>query len=416
VKGFKKAFCYSKSRSSPPRAVLTSARVGPYYVGTRIYIPPAYVPGTPYGGKASKFSPFGSTLRLDLGSTHVTQPSTQHPTPGPGTRAQAIGSGTRAQDLGTRWHHGSITWFGTWCMLAPVALAPWHLWLWHPYTMGFWSGYLDPYGIVSPIWVRVSGSRVTGQAPRHPSHRVRSWARHPGTQASRLRHQGHRPDHGLGQATGQATGQAQALGQASRLRYPNYRPGFRVRPGSRVRPGIQTPGSQGQVTGQGSNHGLGQAQAPGSGTQAPGYRPGTQAPGSWVRHPGTSQAQALTQAPRHPDHRLSQGQAPGPQGQVMGPALGQAPRHPDHRVRLWVKHPGHRPSTQAPEPQGKVIGSGTQAPGSQARLRLWVRSQAKHLGTRVRYPGTGQAPGPQGQVRHPGIQASRHRPGIRATG
>jgi hypothetical protein len=38
---------YSKSRSSPPRHILTSARVGPYYYITHIYIPPAYVPQTP---------------------------------------------------------------------------------------------------------------------------------------------------------------------------------------------------------------------------------------------------------------------------------------------------------------------------------------------------------------------------------
>ena len=139
MKGFKKAFCYSKSRSSPPRAVLTSARVGPYYVGTRIYIPPAYVPGTPYGGKASKFSPFGSTLRLDLGSTHVTQPSTQHP--GQASRHPGTGYWVRHPGIGS-WHplapwlhhmvwhmvHVGTCGFGT-CgfgTLAPVALAPAH--------------------------------------------------------------------------------------------------------------------------------------------------------------------------------------------------------------------------------------------------------------------------------------------------
>jgi hypothetical protein len=36
-----------KSRSSPTRAILTTARVGPYYYITHIYIPPAYVPQTP---------------------------------------------------------------------------------------------------------------------------------------------------------------------------------------------------------------------------------------------------------------------------------------------------------------------------------------------------------------------------------
>jgi hypothetical protein len=190
VKGFKKEFCYSKSRSSPPRAVLTSARVGPYYVGTRIYIPPAYVPGTPYGGKASKFSPFGSTLRLDIGSTHVTQPR---------TRARHPGTGYWVRHPGT----------GSWYQLAPwvqhmvwhmVHVACWHLWLWHLGTCGFgtrtpWHmvhvgtcgfGTRTPWafglthvtqtpwvfglgiwihtGIISPIWVRVSGSgtRVTG--------------------------------------------------------------------------------------------------------------------------------------------------------------------------------------------------------------------------------------------------------------
>ena len=141
----------SKLRSSPYRAILTTARVGPYVILCAIYIPP-------YGTRDTTLTPWISKNHLFTGSQachlttchlshratdhRLTRHQSHHPPSHwiirPLTHWLTIGSWAHHLHLGT-WYTGTLT------------LAPWH---WHSIgSPSHWLMYLGSHHlpVVKPV-------------------------------------------------------------------------------------------------------------------------------------------------------------------------------------------------------------------------------------------------------------------------
>jgi len=203
---------YSKAHPSPPRAILTPARVGQYYGHTHIYIPPYAIPPT-------TLTP-GSKVRghrvTGLGSHRVTR--------SPGSQGYLGHHGLGSPGL--LGHHGRLS---------------------HLYGLSMISGHLthqDHHGH------RVSGSQITRSTYHQGYH-------HPGfgspgspyTQVTKHPGQDHRP--GLNLST-------RVMGQTTHPWSSPNAQGQAHKPGSRVEPRVKPthPGSKPMVKplAQGQDH------------------------------------------------------------------------------------------------------------------------------------------------------------------